>query len=227
MTAEQFHFDLTPLATFRKEAFVVSQSNEAAWKLVNAWPEWPQAAICLVGPRASGKTHLLHIWADRVEAHILRGSLLSEENLLQLRHHKCIALEEADEVVDQPAFFHLFNQISNSEGSLLMAARSEPARWSVDLPDLRSRLNTVPDVPIGSPDDALLGDLIKKQFEDRQVEVHQDVVSYMVNRIERSYGMANRVVDRVDRDLWERGGPLTTLRVRRVLEDIAAEDAVE
>ena len=51
--------------------------------------------------------------------------------------------------------------------------------------------------------------VITKLFADRQVEVEPHVVSYIVNRIERSLSTAGRVVDRLDQAAMSRKTRIT------------------
>ena len=56
-----------------------------------------------------------------------------------------LVLEDLDrKPFDEQSLFHLFN-LSREQGfCILMTARSAPARWSVELPDLVSRMRALP-----------------------------------------------------------------------------------
>ena len=54
-----------------------------------------------------------------------------------------------------------------------MTARTPPAGWALELPDLLSRLRAVPIVALAPPDDALLRALIVKLCLDRQLSVDE------------------------------------------------------
>lgn len=66
------------------------------------------------------------------------------------------------------------------------------------LPDLRSRLSSVPAVAVGEPDDALFMAVLVKLFSDRQLQVGEDVIRYMTTRMERSFDAARRAVKSID-----------------------------
>ena len=68
----------------------------------------------------------------------------------------------------------------------------------MDLPDLRSRLAASPAVGVGVPDDALIGAVLVKMFSDRQLQVNQDVITYLLARMERSFAAARRIVAVLD-----------------------------
>jgi chromosomal replication initiation ATPase DnaA len=85
------------------------------------------------------------------------------------------------------------------------------------LPDLTSRLATVPVVTIGAPDDALLAALMVKLFADRQVRIGQDVPAYVLPRLERSFAAVRVAVDALDRAALSQGRPITVPLARETL----------
>jgi chromosomal replication initiation ATPase DnaA len=97
------------------------------------------------------------------------------------------------------ALLHLYNVVNERRGHLLLCAEAPPARWTILLPDLRSRLATLPTVSVAPPDDGLLEALLAKLFADRQLTVDRGTVIFIVARMERSFDAARRLVDAVDR----------------------------
>jgi chromosomal replication initiation ATPase DnaA len=81
---------------------------------------------------------------------------------------------------------------------LLMTARSWPASWRVELPDLASRIKAATIVEIGEPDELLLTQVMFKLFADRQVDIDAKIVNYLVMRMERSLAVAQQIVERMD-----------------------------
>ncbi|MGY9015668.1 MAG: HdaA/DnaA family protein, partial [Rhodospirillales bacterium] len=61
------------------------------------------------------------------------------------------------------------------------------------------RLNAAATVAIGDPDDTLITALLVKQFADRQLQVDENLISYLVPRMERSFNTVQRVVDAADK----------------------------
>ena len=61
----QLTLDLPHRAALGAEDFLVSDCNLAAVRLIDAWPEWQGNVQLLIGPAASGKTHLARVWQAR------------------------------------------------------------------------------------------------------------------------------------------------------------------
>ncbi|MBT5663587.1 MAG: hypothetical protein HOJ05_07770 [Alphaproteobacteria bacterium] len=69
---------------------------------------------------------------------------------------------------------------------------------SIKTPDLRSRLDSIQSVKILEPNDDLMNALILKLFHDRQILIKPNIISYLMQRIERSYSGISSIVDLID-----------------------------
>ena len=212
----QLSIDFRPAPT--REDFLVAPCNRAAVAWIDRWPDWAAPAMCLVGPRASGKSHLAAVWRARTGAPATSGDRLgTREPSDWLDARGCLVIEDADRGLDETAAFHLYNMAHEAGGSLLFTAAAAPSRWDVTLPDLRSRLGAVMVAEIAAPDDALLGGLLIKLFNDRQTSVTPEVVAYLLARMERSFAEARRLVDVLDRTAIDERRRVTVPLARRVL----------
>ena len=96
-------------------------------------------------------------------------------------------------------------------------AREPPARWSVALADLRSRLLALPAVGVAVPDEELIATVLVKLFADRRVPVSREVVAFLALRLERSFVAAQDAVARLDRAALAEHRPITVPLAKRVL----------
>ena len=120
-----------------------------------------------------------------------------------------VALDQADHIVEHEPLLHLYNLLREQGGSLLLACRTPPRKLRIPLADLRSRLLAAQAVRILPPDDRLLIAVMAKLFSDRQVRVGQDVLAFLVTRIERSFAGAERAVNRLDQVSLSGQRPIT------------------
>ncbi|QKP78764.1 hypothetical protein HT051_07215 [Methyloligella sp. GL2] len=183
--------------------------------MVDAWPDWPQGIQLLVGPPKSGKTHLVRVWQARSGAVALSPDAASLTALDTLEA-PALVVEDADRAgYDDQTLFHIINTARERNIPMLITARKPPARWDVSLPDLLSRLNALPLVEIGVPDDALLKTVMLKHFADRQLDVEPKVLDYLALHVERSLEGAARAVAAVDKVALATG--------RKISRQLAAE----
>ena len=120
-------------------------------------------------------------------------------------------------------FFHLFNQIAEQGGTLLLTAERPVAHWNLTLPDLASRLRAAPAVEIGMPDDALIEAVLVKMFMDRQLIIEPGVISYLVPRMERSFAAARSLVLKLDEAALAQQRTITVPLARDVIQEFNFE----
>ena len=225
MTLAQLTLDLPHRAALGAEDFLVSDCNLAAVRLIDAWPDWQDHIRLLIGPAASGKTHLARVWQALSGAQSLDLKTIAMPVLNAVGEGTPLVIEDADRVAyDEKALFHLLNLAREKRLFILLTAQSVPSRWGVSLPDLKSRLNAVPAVEIGSPDEALIRAVMLKHFADRQLDIDPKVLTYLALHVERSLAAAAAAVAAVDRAALSTGRKISR---QLVIEALAAAEPTE
>ena len=167
---------------------------------------------------------------DAVQFVMERFSSFSRETVLPMKQHKqqvsreVLALDETDFVDDADTanpepLLHLFNHMYSKGGYLLLTAKKPPAAWQLPLPDLMSRLKSLPISEIGLPDDDLLKGILLKMFDDKQVLVNSDLINFIVSRMNRSYGAALEIVERLNKESLSKKRAITIPFVRDVFRE--------
>lgn len=216
--AQQLLFDLAVRTARGRDDFLVTDCNAGAVDILDQWPAWPGVAACLVGAPRSGKSHLVEVWREKTGARVVEGAELSEAMLPELLDEKAIAIDNAMDIKDEAALFHLFNAMKNNGGHLLLTAEAAPARWPLSLPDLKSRLATAILGELEPPDDALLKGLFTKLFQDYQTDVKDGVIAFVISRVERSFQEVTEVAEALNREAMRRRSAITVPLARNILE---------
>jgi chromosomal replication initiation ATPase DnaA len=221
----QLVLDLGHRSASGEADFLVAPSNEAAVGWIDRWPDWPAPALVLHGPPGCGKSHLAAIWRGRSGATPIAADALAVEAVPALLGAAgAVVVDRAETAAEQP-LLHLYNLLAERRGHLLLLAGAPPARWNLRLPDLRSRLLGAPSAAMLPPDDALLGGLLVKLFADRQVAVGQEVILFLLSRMERSSEAARRLVEALDHEAMAEGRAITVPLARRAIERLDAAGA--
>ena len=208
----QLPLDLRHRAAMGRDDFLVSPSNNEAVAWIDRWPEWPAPALVLVGPPGSGKTHLGRVWQKQADAMAYDfGNPVSPS---AERNRFFIDGIRADYDED---LFHLFNDVVEANGHLLISAETPPVRWENRLADLKSRLAAAPNIAIQPPDETLIAAVMLKMFSDQQMDVSAEVLSYLVNRMERSFQAARTLVDALNSESLAQRRGITVPLAREVL----------
>jgi DnaA regulatory inactivator Hda len=215
---QQLPLDLEYRPALGMADFVIAPGNRDAVAWIDRWPDWPSHALAIHGPKGSGKTHLAHVWQARSQAVFLERAPIDDVALGDGPHAVVL-----DEPQGRPggwpdaALFHLYNRLREAGGHLLIVSEAPPARWPVTLPDLASRLASIPAVALSAPDDDLLVAVMAKQFTDRGLEVNEDVLRYVASRVERSFAAAADMVARIDRAALAQQRRVTLALVRDLM----------
>lgn len=199
----QIPFDLGHRTAMGRDDFLIAPNNQDAVAWIDLWPEWPAPVLILYGPVASGKSHLAAVWGEKANAACVHPSSLNDSSIRDIANAaRHIILEDADNLIGnvegEKGLFHLYNLFKEEKRSVLITLAEPPVRRSFAIPDLASRLRAAPAVAIREPDDVLLGAILVKLFNDRQLRVGQEVVAYILSRMERSFEEARRIVAEAD-----------------------------
>ncbi|MCP1560338.1 UNVERIFIED_ORG: chromosomal replication initiation ATPase DnaA [Methylobacterium sp. SuP10 SLI 274] len=223
---KQLTFDLPLDPRYGAEDFLVSPSNEEAYVLIEAWPDWPDTVFLLRGPPGSGKSHLASIWATRAQAWTVSAADVAMDRVSHLISNGALVVEDVDRAAgrDEAALFHLLNLARERRFPVLLTACGPVDGFGLKVADLRSRLRLAPGAEIGPPDDALLKAVIVKLFADRQLGIDTSVVDALALRIDRSLARVREVVAELDRDALGRRRRITRPLALAVLDRMDAAD---
>ncbi|MBU6206891.1 MAG: chromosomal replication initiator DnaA [Alphaproteobacteria bacterium] len=178
-----------------ERAFSVSACNQRVVAFLNGWGRWPVAAAVLTGPRKSGRSLLGRIFTAKSGGEFI---------------------DDADRA-DETRLFHAWNRAQETRKPLLLVADDAPPRWRITLPDLASRLSATPSITLPEPDLALMEALLRKLVARRGLAIGNDVVHYLLRRIERSYVAVICVVDALDAAALSQRRALSVPLAREVL----------
>lgn len=217
----QLAFDLPFRAALGRGDFFVSAPNMAALAALDGWRNWPGGKMVLVGPAASGKTHLAHVWADMAQAGIHAAATLAGADLPRMASAPAVVVEDCETLTPdaETALFHLHNMMAASAKPLLMTAGALPRDWGLTLPDLASRVQAAALTRLDPPDDALLAAVLVKLFADRQISVTPALIAYLLPRMERSFDAARALVARLDAAALAKGCPVTRAFAATLLDN--------
>jgi chromosomal replication initiation ATPase DnaA len=211
----QLRLDLNQLPKFRAEDLVESRSNAQAVAQVRAWPHWHGGCLALIGPEGCGKSHLAKIWQDQTRAHLLRTDRQTDLSSLS---GQPVLIDGLDGQFSDETLFHLINMAGLAGGGLLITARTLPALWAVQLPDLGSRLKALPTVQIEEPDDLVLEGVLRQFFQQHNIRPADDLLPYLLKRIERSVPAARNLVMQLDAMADTEGKPVSKALARQFFE---------
>jgi len=201
----QIPLNLRPQGRQNFSNFSVSAGNKAAVAMLKARERWPSAALLLLGPTGSGKTHLGNAWTTE-----FGGTFLDDAHMQ-----------------DETRLFDTINRALAGEISgLLLASAYSPKDWLVKMPDLNSRLLAMPTLSLAEHDESSLEPILRALFEQVGRDVRQDVVSFVLRQTERSVEALRELVHELDVAAGSKKADLTKSFVAKYLRSRSKLDAL-
>ena len=209
----QYALNLALKPVYARENLIISTCNAAAWQWLEAWPDWPASALYLTGPEGSGKSHMAHLWRMNANADSINANQLAHTEP-QTGHW---LIEDIDAATSPRSLLHWLNYIREHKGSLLLTSRHNIDALAFSLRDLTSRLKALTTAHIDQPDDGVLEGVLRKQWTDRQLPPDEDVIAFLLARMERSLPAIKHTMTRLDQAALAQQRPITIPFVKHVL----------
>lgn len=183
--------------------FHVTPGNHAAVSLLKARERWPSAAVLMLGPMGSGKTHLGQAWQSKTGGEFIDDAQGADETIL---------------------FDAINRALAGQIPGLVLASALPPTEWGMSMPDLNSRLNAMPTLTLAEHDEASLEPILRELFEQAGRVVGQDVVTFVLRQCERSVEALRDLVLALDVAAGSKKADLTKAFVAKYLKDRSEVD---
>jgi chromosomal replication initiation ATPase DnaA len=182
--------------------FYPSPSHEDAILWLQKWQQLPGLILC--GPAKSGKSHLGRIWLHHAKAQAITPAMLvanptgyTDKPLLfdwnNLVNQTDPDIGSLSQSTIEEALFHFFNGRNNQ--FFLFIGQDIP---TINLPDLSSRLKTIPHAIIKPPTTETLRMLCLKRAQDYQWHLSPLVLDYLMVHIPRSFTALDHILGVLD-----------------------------
>ncbi len=194
---------------FRAEDFIASEENSAARSFLNkflAQEDFRSAqfqSLIIKGAQASGKSHLLHFFAQKFQIEFLEKEKISEINFVEFfKAQKFYILEDIDQIKDEELVLRLINSAFESSAFLILSLQENPR---FQLKDLDSRIKNIFCVAIKNPSPETIIQLLVNGFARRQLKVPTRMVEFISDHVERDYRTIAAAINHVENFCHESG----------------------
>ena len=215
---QQLILNLRSLPSMDRNDYFVSEVNKEAVTWLDAWPNWTTFGFIVCGPLGSGKSHLAQVLKTLSHGDIIEAKDISNKNIDQLSEKKCLIIENLESLTSETLLFHIYNMLLENKNNLMLTSKFNVSQINFELPDLKSRLLSMPQVSIGLPDDRLLKNLLIKQFLDKGILVEMDVIDYLIKRIDRSFEAISKLVAKIDFKSLEKAKKITIPFIKNTIK---------
>lgn len=226
---EQFILNLASEQSFDVEEYIILPANQSVVdqllgdEMLASSMNSP--LTILFGGKSTGKTHLSHLWQHNNHAIYLSDEFLkvpenSLPKLADVISNSAIIIDDIDlKIKCEKTLFHIINLALQAKQKILLTSSKPLLQWNIKLPDLVSRLKAAKHIEISSPDDMLIEAMLIKSFAEKQLNVADNVVAYILPRIDRSIDAVITLVNALDKHALQHRKSITRTMVAKMLEN--------
>ena len=211
----KFNYD----QNFTDDDFYVSSSNRHIFSFLEKWPRWEKNFLNIIGEKFSGKTHLAKIFIRKFNGLKLKSNLLTNDDLIKIKLHENIILEDLNKNVDENLLYSLLNIVDQDNKYIIVTSNIPIVDIEFTLEDLKSRAKNFLLQNIEKPDDNLIFALILKNLSDRQISMDKKLIDFIIKRIHRSYSKIFEFIYKVDELSLKMKKPIDLKIIKQVLGD--------
>jgi DnaA family protein len=175
--------------------------------------------IYLWGEPGSGRTHLLRGLTQAASGR--KALYLSGAPGDRMEGDKVIAVDDVQDLSagGQIALFDLYNGVRAAGGALAASGNAAPAQLALRA-DLRSRLAWGLAFQLHPLSDAEKAAALREHARGRALDLHEDIVAYLLQHARRDMASLIGILDALDRYSLEKKRPVTLPLVRNALESM-------
>ena len=185
------------IPSYRRHDFIVGESNNEAVNWVDCFNKWTVNGLIIIGPCASGKSHLVSILKQKDQCKIIEATDINKEKIDILRL-KNLVIENIEKINNYTFFLHIMNLIKENKFKIILTSRLPVNKLKITLDDLKSRLFALPQARILLPTDDVLRGIIIKISKDKGLPLNNLVINFILNHVERSYLAINNFINELD-----------------------------
>tara|TARA_Y100000590_G_C15522396_1_gene939883 strand:- start:39 stop:707 length:669 start_codon:yes stop_codon:yes gene_type:complete len=218
--SDQLIFNFPFKKNYLRQDFYVSENNFNAFKLIESWPKWPSRFINIFGPKGCGKTHLINILKSKIQSMIIFSKNVNGETLSEYKTKECLVIDDFNNDIDEKVLYSIINQAFQDNKYLIISSPASLKKFDTKLEDLKSRFKSFIDIGIDLPTDDLLRVILTKNFSDKQIQVSEKNIEFILKNIERSYEKINSFSNSIDNLSLAKAQPIKLQLIKKVLDEI-------
>ena len=202
---------------YLEKDFFVSSNNFEAYKLIESWPNWSNKWINIYGPTGCGKTHLINILKNKLKLTEIDAKNFDSKVNIQLENYQCLVIENFENNINENLLYSSINHIKQLDKCIIITSRKSIRDLNAKLSDLKSRFDSFLNLGIKLPTDDLLRVIISKTFSDKQIQLSNNHLEFIIKNIERSYEKISKFTKDVDNISLSTGKSININLIKKVL----------
>ncbi len=202
---------------YLEKDFFVSSNNFEAYKLIESWPNWSNKWINIYGPTGCGKTHLINILKNKLKLTEIDAKNFDSKVNIQLENYQCLVIENFENNINENLLYSSINHIKQLDKCIIITSRKSIRDLNAKLSDLKSRFDSFLNLSINLPTDDMIRVIISKNFSDKQIDLNNKNLEFILKNIERSYEKISKFIKDIDDISLSTGKSININLIKKVL----------
>ncbi len=202
---------------YLEKDFFVSSNNFEAYKLIESWPNWSNKWINIYGPTGCGKTHLINILKNKLKLTEIDAKNFDSKVNTQLENYQCLVIENFENNINENLLYSSINHIKQLDKYIIITSRKSIRDLNAKLSDLKSRFDSFLNLSINLPSDDMIRVIISKNFSDKQIDLNNRNLEFILKNIERSYEKISKFIKDIDDISLSTGKSININLIKKVL----------
>ena len=154
---------------------------------------------------------------------IISSDNISDEILSTYKTKECLIIDNYNNDISEKILYSIINQAYQDNKYLIISSTISIKKFKIKLLDLKSRFSSFIDIGIELPTDDLIRVILTKNFSDKQIQVSQKNIEYILKNIERSYEKINTFSNSIDSLSLTKAQPIKLNLIKKVLNEIRVQ----
>ena len=202
---------------YLEKDFFVSSNNFEAYKLIESWPNWSNKWINIYGPTGCGKTHLINILKNKLKLTEIDAKNFDSKANIKLENYQCLVIENFENNINENLLYSSINHIKQLDKYIIITSRKSIRDLNAKLSDLKSRFDSFLNLSINLPSDDMIRVIISKNFSDKQIDLNNRNLEFILKNIERSYEKISKFIKDIDDISLSTGKSININLIKKVL----------
>ena len=221
--SKQLIFNFPFKKNYLQQDFYVSENNFSAFKLIESWPKWPSRLVNIFGPTGCGKTHLINILKSKIQSMLILAKNVNAETLTQYKIKECLIIDDFDNNIKENILYSIINLAFQDNKYLIISSKVSLKKFEIKLDDLKSRFQSFVEIGINLPTDDMIRVILTKNFSDKQIQISEKNIEYILKNIERSYEKINSFSSSIDGLSLAKARPINLQLIKKVLNELSLQ----
>ena len=208
---------------YKREDFYVSPGNQQAYDFINSWPRWIKRIVNIFGPPGCGKTHLINILKSKIQSLLILAKDVDAEILSQYKIKECLIIDDFNNNIKENILYSIINSAFQDNKYLIISSKVSLKEFGIKLEDLKSRFKSFIDIGINMPTDDMIRVILTKNFSDKQIQISEKNIEYILKNIERSYEKINSFSNSIDGLSLAKASPINLQLIKKVLNELSLQ----